>query len=91
MFSTDVENNKVAHANFVSSSLKARGGDARTWASKVTDIIGGKVSLTLGFNVVFPNTSNFFFYRLVERKTVRRVLELMPTRLMKLWLLRKNI
>ncbi|KAH9485322.1 Alanine--tRNA ligase [Psilocybe cubensis] len=42
VFSTDVEGGKVAHANFVSSSFKALGGDARKWASKVTDIIGGK-------------------------------------------------
>ncbi|PPQ99712.1 hypothetical protein CVT24_009695 [Panaeolus cyanescens] len=42
VFSVDPETSKVAHANFVSSSLKAKGGDARTWASKVTDILGGK-------------------------------------------------
>lgn len=42
VFSVDAENKKVAHANYVSSTLKAKGVDARTWAAKVTDILGGK-------------------------------------------------
>ncbi|KAF9481569.1 hypothetical protein BDN70DRAFT_876232 [Pholiota conissans] len=42
VFSVDTENKKVAHANYVSPSLKTKGVDARTWAAKVTDILGGK-------------------------------------------------
>ncbi|KAF9076559.1 tRNA synthetases class II (A)-domain-containing protein [Rhodocollybia butyracea] len=42
IFSVDPEGDKVAHVNFIPPSLKAKGADARTWASKVTDIIGGK-------------------------------------------------
>jgi len=42
VFSVDAETKKVAHANYVSPSLKSKGADARTWASKVTDVLGGK-------------------------------------------------
>ncbi|KAF8894893.1 tRNA synthetases class II (A)-domain-containing protein [Gymnopilus junonius] len=42
VFTVDVENQKVAHANFVSPTHKSRGADARSWASKVTEILGGK-------------------------------------------------
>ncbi|KAE9401641.1 hypothetical protein BT96DRAFT_956506 [Gymnopus androsaceus JB14] len=42
VFSIDAEGSKIAHVNFIPPSLKAKGADARTWASKVTDIIGGK-------------------------------------------------
>ncbi|KAF9264255.1 hypothetical protein L218DRAFT_987257 [Marasmius fiardii PR-910] len=42
VFSADAEGGKVAHVNFVSPSLKAKGIDARTWAQRVTDILGGK-------------------------------------------------
>ncbi|KAG1760339.1 tRNA synthetases class II (A)-domain-containing protein [Suillus occidentalis] len=42
VFSVDAEGGKVAHANYVSESARSRGLDARTWASKVSDILGGK-------------------------------------------------
>ncbi|KAF5389356.1 hypothetical protein D9757_004386 [Collybiopsis confluens] len=42
VFSVDADTGKVAHANFISPSLKTKGADARTWATKITDIIGGK-------------------------------------------------
>jgi len=42
VFSIAAEGSKIAHVNFIPPSLKAKGADARTWASKVTDIIGGK-------------------------------------------------
>jgi alanyl-tRNA synthetase len=48
VFTVDSENKKVAHANFVPSSLKTKGGDARAWASKVTEILGGKVLFKFG-------------------------------------------
>ena len=52
VFSIDHENQKVMHANYVSPSLKARGADARTWASKITDIVGGKVHFYVSLCVV---------------------------------------
>ncbi|KAF9458438.1 tRNA synthetases class II (A)-domain-containing protein [Collybia nuda] len=42
VMSVDIPGRKVAHVNFVPPSLKAKGLDARTWATKVTDVIGGK-------------------------------------------------
>jgi alanyl-tRNA synthetase len=42
VISGDEDAGKVAHANFVTESSKARGLDAQTWASKVSDILGGK-------------------------------------------------
>lgn len=42
VFSVDAKGGKVAHANYVSESARSRGLDARTWASKVSDILGGK-------------------------------------------------
>jgi alanyl-tRNA synthetase len=42
VFSVDSEQGKVAHVNYVSPALKKAGVDARTWAAKVTDLIGGK-------------------------------------------------
>lgn len=46
VFSVSVEGSKVAHANYVPEEVRAKGFDARTWASKVTDVLGGKVSLS---------------------------------------------
>ncbi|KIK68832.1 hypothetical protein GYMLUDRAFT_152556 [Collybiopsis luxurians FD-317 M1] len=42
VFSVDEASGKVAHVNFVPPSIRAKGADARTWATKVTDMIGGK-------------------------------------------------
>jgi alanyl-tRNA synthetase len=49
VFSLDQSERKVAHANYVPESVRTKGLDARTWASKVTDIIGGKVKNSLFF------------------------------------------
>lgn len=46
----DANAGKVAHANHIPESYRARGLDARTWASKVTAIIGGKVSMDIFFS-----------------------------------------
>jgi alanyl-tRNA synthetase len=43
VFSTDPESNTVAHVNYVPPEFKTKGADARTWASKVVGILGGKV------------------------------------------------
>jgi alanyl-tRNA synthetase len=51
VISADEESGKVVHVNFVSDKLKSRGLDARTWAAKVSEILGGKVSLA---TVKFP-------------------------------------
>lgn len=49
VFSVDGETQKIAHANYVAPSLKAQGVDAREWAGKVTDIVGGKVCVVYFF------------------------------------------
>lgn len=43
VLSVDTEGGKIAHVNYVPPALKEKGLDARTWANRVTDIIGGKV------------------------------------------------
>jgi alanyl-tRNA synthetase len=42
VLSNDEAAGKVAHVNFVPSSLRAKGLDARKWAAVVVDIVGGK-------------------------------------------------
>jgi len=42
VFSVDSESGKVVHVNFVPPSLKSKGFDARQWATKVSEIVGGK-------------------------------------------------
>jgi alanyl-tRNA synthetase len=42
VFSVDHEGGKVAHGNHVPTTVKIKGLDARTWASKVAEILGGK-------------------------------------------------
>ena len=56
LFSVDPAGEKVVHVNFVSESARNRGLEARLWASKVSEIIGGKVRLNLFLHVM---TSNF--------------------------------
>lgn len=48
VFSVNAEGGKVAHANYVPEYVRAKGFDARTWASKVTEVLGGKVRLSKG-------------------------------------------
>ncbi|KAJ6558616.1 tRNA synthetases class II (A)-domain-containing protein [Mycena vulgaris] len=40
VFSAD--HTKVAHVNYVPPSMKAKGADARAWATKVSEVLGGK-------------------------------------------------
>jgi len=42
VFSVDSEGGKVAHVNHVPESLRSKGFDARTWAARVTETLGGK-------------------------------------------------
>ncbi|ETW80724.1 hypothetical protein HETIRDRAFT_476425 [Heterobasidion irregulare TC 32-1] len=42
VFSVDTDAQKVAHVNHVPEAFRSKGVDARTWASKVTEILGGK-------------------------------------------------
>ncbi|KAG5349893.1 hypothetical protein C0989_001379 [Termitomyces sp. Mn162] len=44
VLSVDAEGGRIAHVNYVPPALKEKGLDARTWANRVTEIIGGKVS-----------------------------------------------
>jgi hypothetical protein len=82
VISADEESGKVVHVNFVSDELKSRGLDARTWAAKVSEILGGKVSLT---TVKFPPLLKTLYFRLVAKTTVLKVRALMWTRFKKLW------
>ncbi|KAG6853372.1 hypothetical protein C0991_004931 [Blastosporella zonata] len=47
VLSVDAEAGKVAHVNYVPPQLKEKGLDARTWATRVTVVIGGKASRPL--------------------------------------------
>lgn len=38
---------KVVHVNHVPDAFRSKGVDGRTWASKVSDVVGGKVSFNL--------------------------------------------
>ncbi|KAJ7084272.1 tRNA synthetases class II (A)-domain-containing protein [Mycena belliarum] len=42
VFSVDHAGTKVAHVNYVPPSTKAKGADARTWATQVSEVLGGK-------------------------------------------------
>ncbi|KAJ6593748.1 tRNA synthetases class II (A)-domain-containing protein [Mycena capillaripes] len=42
VFSADLAGSKVAHVNYVPPSMKAKGADARAWATKVSEVLGGK-------------------------------------------------
>ncbi|KAJ7502731.1 tRNA synthetases class II (A)-domain-containing protein [Mycena galericulata] len=42
VFSADQGGSKVAHVNYVPPSMKAKGADARAWATKVCEALGGK-------------------------------------------------
>lgn len=70
VFSIDPETGKIAHANFVAPSLKAQGVDARTWAAKVTDVVGGKVRSLVCLWVAITEC----FCRLAARRTLHRAL-----------------
>lgn len=47
VFSVDSEGGRVIHVNHVPESLRSKGFDARTWAARVTEILGGKVHTIL--------------------------------------------
>ncbi|KAJ7124864.1 tRNA synthetases class II (A)-domain-containing protein [Mycena epipterygia] len=42
VFSADHGSSKVAHVNYVPPSMKGKGADARAWATKVSEVLGGK-------------------------------------------------
>ncbi|KIM70344.1 hypothetical protein SCLCIDRAFT_19240 [Scleroderma citrinum Foug A] len=42
VFSIDTEGRKVAHANYLPETARSHGFHAKIWASKVTDVLGGK-------------------------------------------------
>ncbi|KAI9437694.1 tRNA synthetases class II (A)-domain-containing protein [Lactarius indigo] len=42
VFSVDSDGGKVIHVNHVPESLRSKGLDARTWAARVTETLGGK-------------------------------------------------
>jgi len=88
VFSIDPETSKVAHANYVSPALKGKGADARTWASKVTDILGGKV---WSFIYQFQMDCHLFLFRLEARMIVPKALASILTGLEMRWMLQIHI
>ncbi|KAI0313011.1 tRNA synthetases class II (A)-domain-containing protein [Amylostereum chailletii] len=42
VFSADIEGGKVAHVNHVPEALRKNGFEARAWATKVSEVLGGK-------------------------------------------------
>lgn len=71
MFSVDQEQGKVAHVNFVAEDAKAKGLDGREWANSISEILGGKVSIShslCDLDVEYRD-------RLEESKMALRVLE----------------
>ena len=59
VFSADKEGGKVAHVNYVPPSLKEKGVDARTWANRVTEVLGGKVGIF--FSRILLTSCDCFF------------------------------
>lgn len=55
VFSVEADSGKVVHVNYVSDALKTKGLNARTWATKVSEIVGGKVSDLLALMLHSPN------------------------------------
>lgn len=86
LFSPDKQGGKVAHVNFVSPELKQKGVDARTWAGKVTDVLGGKVT-----SLFAVTTRNSSVSRPVGRKIPLKVSVLMSTRWRRPWTLPNSI
>lgn len=48
VFSVNADGGKVAHANYVPEDARDKGFDARTWAAKVSEVLGGKVRPSKG-------------------------------------------
>jgi alanyl-tRNA synthetase len=44
VFSIDFEQGKVLHINYLPKGLGLKEFDARTWATRVAEVLGGKVS-----------------------------------------------
>lgn len=95
VFSLDPGSGKVSHVNCISNSFKEKGADARTWATKVSEVLGGKVE-----HFFYCLLSNILHVvsRQGEKMTVRKGQEFMqiawekPLRLRRItYLLSKSI
>lgn len=42
IFSADANGTRIVHMNYVSEAYRTRGLDARAWATKVSEVLGGK-------------------------------------------------
>ena len=69
LFSVDPTGEKVVHVNFVSEAARKRGLEARSWASKVSEVIGGKVCLVSFRHVIISNS-----HQLSRREGRKKVL-----------------
>jgi hypothetical protein len=70
ILSVDEHVGKVTHGNYLPPGMAAQGFDARSWASSVAEVVGGKVG-----HLIYGSMSiTDFFSRLVESQTLPRVL-----------------
>lgn len=58
VFSVDSAGNKVAHGNYLPPALQADGFDARSWATSVSEVIGGKVRHALCESELYTDHSS---------------------------------
>ncbi|TIB73591.1 hypothetical protein E3Q24_01081 [Wallemia mellicola] len=78
VFSVDKDASKVAHQCYIPKELLKDGYNAKIWAAKVAEILGGKVNILI--NIAFHLTK----HRLVVKTTVLKVLVAKLARLKKL-------
>ena len=69
VLSIDKEGGKVAHVNYLPASMQVKGLDARTWASKVADVLGGKVNFWV---IGVPVDLNCVFFFLLKQSGRRK-------------------
>lgn len=79
ILSVDEHTGKVTHGNYLPPGLSTQGFDARSWASSVANVVGGKVRSLLGTRGLPDLVS-----RLVVNRILLRVLALTFPRLERL-------
>jgi hypothetical protein len=70
LFSADPGGEKVTHVNFLPKAVVSKEFDARVWATKVSSVLGGKVSLS---PLLYMSVVLIFSSRVEERKILLKV------------------
>lgn len=73
LFSVDGEGSKVVHVNYAPPELRSKGLDARSWAAKVAEVLGGKVRYRPRCNRKEGTNVHLPIYRLEGRTTAHKV------------------